>query len=610
MHVAIAAATSAWAAPGDLDATFGTGGIARTELNSVEEAHALALQTDGKLVAAGSKLIPTAAPEIPPLPDVAVVRYNTDGTLDGTFGTGGVVTTPNGGYSYEDAVSMAIRSDGKIVVGGLTTLERYETNGALDTTWSGDGIAPGRVTALAVQSDGKVVFTAPTGNNPFDFRLTRYNDDGSVDLAFGTNGVVTTDLGTDHDVPEAMIQQPDGKLVVGGWSGNGVNDSQFALVRYDADGNLDPAFGSGGIVLGPDSASINDRIAALALQPDGKIVAAGVFSGTFALVRYEADGTVDTTFGSGGVVTTVAAGQTGSPTAVVALSNGKLMATGSWSPTGTIAVVAYNPDGTRDPLFGTDGVVTTTLPGGVVVNAAVLQPDKKLVVAGAATQVNDDFLLARYEGPSDTIVIPSPSPTPATPIPTPTLSPSPTVTGTPFCLAAPFSGCRKPFPGKSQLTIKDNPLDDRKDKLLWKWFDGPSASLQEFGDPTFLTKINLCVYDYIAGVPSLVLSLTTPCTPDGCWRTVGEGWKYRSTTKDAPPDGVQLVLLKTGIGFTGHAKIKLKAQGMRLATPALPLFQSSKVTVQLVNDEGKCWDADYAAPAILNSSAQFRDKND
>jgi uncharacterized delta-60 repeat protein len=605
MHVVIAAATSAWAAPGDLDATFGTGGIVRTELNSVEEAHTLALQTDGKLVAAGSKLIPTAAPEIPPLPDVAVVRYNTDGTLDGTFGTGGAVITPNGGYSYEDAVSMEIRADGKIVVGGLTTLERYETDGTLDTTFSGDGIASGRVTALVVQSDGKVVFTAPTGSSPFDFTLRRYNDDGSVDLGFGTNGVVTTDLGTDTDAPEAMLQQPDGKLVVGGWAGS--NDFEFALVRYDADGNLDPTFGSGGIVLGPDS-PVYDRMFALTLQPDGKIVGAGSFSGTFALVRYEADGTLDTTFGVGGIVTTAVAGQTGTAEAVVALPSGKLMATGPWGPAGTIAVVAYNPDGSRDPLFGDGGIVTTTLPGGVVVNAAVLQPDKKLVIAGAATQGNDDFLLARYEGPSDTIAIPSPSATPATP--TPGLTPTPTVTETPFCTGVPASGCRKPFPGKSQITIKDNPLDDRKDKLLWKWFDGPSATLQEFGDPTFLTKINLCVYDYIGGVPSLILALSTPCTPDGCWRTVGEGWKYRATTKDAPPDGVSLVLLKPGIGFTGHAKIKLKAQGMRLATPALPLAQSTKVTVQLVNNEGKCWDADYAAPAILSSSAQFRDKND
>jgi uncharacterized delta-60 repeat protein len=267
-------------------------------------AHALVLQPDGKIVVAG-----TATPATDW--DFGLARYNPNGTLDATFGAGGRVTTDISGHLSADLVwAVALQPDGKLVVAGSTTgpsgeafaLARYMPSGGLDGSFGSSG----RVTtsfggdqdwaqAVAVQPDGKIVAAGKTGNQcclgTFNFALARFNAGGTLDSAFGTGGKVTTDFAGGTDNAHALVIQADGKLLAGGERLPGGNVSgasfDFALARYQPGGTLDPTFGSGGLVT-TDFPGHNDHVYALALQQDGKVVAAGDSSPDFALARYAA----------------------------------------------------------------------------------------------------------------------------------------------------------------------------------------------------------------------------------------------------------------------------------------------------------------------------------
>jgi len=308
---------------GSQDTTFDTDGIVTTPVSVAtdDRAYALGIQDDGKIVAAGYSVSLIDGTD-----DFCLVRYNTDGTLDTTFGTDGIVTTPVGSGTEDIASALAIQSDGKIVAAGrslvlptwYSALVRYNTDGTLDTTFGTDGIVTtqevlpsSRFHALCMQivgEDEKIVaagYAFIDGSN--DFSLVRYDIDGSLDLTFDTDGIVTTPVGTDNDRANALYVQGDGKIVAAGYSLiDGTYD--FSLVRYDMNGLPDPTFGTGGIVT-TSVVSGNDSSAyALSIQGDGKIVAAGYsFNGAdndFALIRYNPDGSLDTDFDMDGKVVT------------------------------------------------------------------------------------------------------------------------------------------------------------------------------------------------------------------------------------------------------------------------------------------------------------------
>src|SRR6266550_2468960 len=233
----MASATSS-AAPGSLDATFGTGGKVTTSFSGSADMNALVVQPDGKLVAAGWDASQSA---------FGLARYNTSGSLDSTFGTGGTVSTPIGIDTY-GASALVLQPDGKLVAAGTTTSDgstydftvvRYNTNGSLDTTFGTGGevttpIGTGDngVSALVRQSDGKLVAAGYASvSGTYDLALVRYNTAGSLDSTFGTGGKVTTAVGTGDDVAFALALQPDGNLVAGGYAANAGTDA-FALVRY------------------------------------------------------------------------------------------------------------------------------------------------------------------------------------------------------------------------------------------------------------------------------------------------------------------------------------------------------------------------------------------
>ena len=222
---------------------------------------------------------------------------------------------------------------------------------------------------------GKDLFTGSS-----DFALARYNPNGSLDRRFGDAGRVVTDLGR-HDVPIALVLQPDDKLVLLGSTGAFTT----TLVRYSPDGRLDASFGISGVVEITEAL----RAGALMLQPDGKLVL-----GARPLARFNADGTLDTSFGVGGFAFgSTAFPFTGRRTALALLPDGKLVSAG-----GDFALQRFNSDGSPDASFGTDGLALINLGERSDATALLVQPDGRLVASGGiGTRFgNRDLLLARY----------------------------------------------------------------------------------------------------------------------------------------------------------------------------------------------------------------------
>ena len=294
---------------GSLDATFGGDGKVTTNFTAVEDAaFDVVLQADGKIVAAGLAR-----------DDFALARYNADGSLDTSFGGDGRVTTNFAGF-LDAAFGVAIQpADGKIVAAGMAlsvgrlALARYNTDGTLDTSFGGDGRVmtnftrgDDRADHLAIQADGKIVAagTAAFFSGNARFALARYNGDGTLDTTFSENGKVTTQFTLHFDGAFAVAIQPgDQKIVAVGQAG-----SRLGVARYATDGTLDSTFSGNGRVATNFTAGI-DYADDVVIQSDGKIVAAGSanFSGSnskFALARYNGDGTLDATFGGDGLVKT------------------------------------------------------------------------------------------------------------------------------------------------------------------------------------------------------------------------------------------------------------------------------------------------------------------
>jgi uncharacterized delta-60 repeat protein len=417
--VSLLAPHRAEAAAGDLDSRFGNGGVAITDFSQTEDyAYDVAVQSDGKIVVAGQS-------GIYPNLHSALARYNRNGRLDSTFGTGGKVTlTFNSVSDYLFAV--ALQSDGKIVAAGSTSgtaflLARFNadgsldqafgTNGSVETTF-GDQTAAG--SAIVVQADGKIIVAGVSGAGPYselnDFALARYNSDGSLDQRFGSSGKVKTHFpGVDNTGSSAtsVALQTDGKVVVGGYyKKNDRTPHQFALARYNSNGTLDSAFGQAGKVM--SRMGLGDAYSfGIAIQSNGRIVLAGYSSTTqdhdFSLVGYTSNGTVDSSFGTGGFVTTDFSGVSDDIAYGMTLqSDGKLVVAGRTGeyPENDFAVARYSSDGQLDQTFGVGGKVVSDFSSIDQAYGVALQSNGKIVLAGVAfaNGANFDFAVARYLG--------------------------------------------------------------------------------------------------------------------------------------------------------------------------------------------------------------------
>jgi uncharacterized delta-60 repeat protein len=413
------------AADGDLDPTFGIGGKVRYEDSSGHplSARASAMQSDGRIIVAGSiGVTPDGA-------DFLLARFKADGSLDTTFGIGGKVTTDFGQRDW--ATAIAIQSDGKIVAAGIAgttsnrdfALARYNPDGSLDVRFGVGGKVTTdfsglheNVGALAIQSDGKIVAAGLVYQSELvtssDFGLVRFNPNGSLDTTFGIDGKVTTDFLGQGDGARAVEIQSDGKIVAAGMmsvpaSGtpySGLRSGRGALVRYNKDGSLDATFGATGRVI-TDILGTSE-INALSIQSDGKIIAAGrsVFvndiflsgptGADFGLVRYNEDGSLDTTFGAQGRVTTDLNSLGESIYAVSLQPDGKIIAAGElsfdWS-NALFGLARYNRDGSLDTNFGIGGKVRIDLPAWqfAYARSVGIQPDGKIVVSGGGETLDE-----------------------------------------------------------------------------------------------------------------------------------------------------------------------------------------------------------------------------
>jgi uncharacterized delta-60 repeat protein len=347
LHLFHSGATSQEQGPqstaGDLDPSFGNRGKVITDFSGNDDtAAAVAIQADGKIVAGGTS---TA---LGGTSDFALARYNSDGSLDPAFGSNGKVTTD----FFQDNDSLkatAIDSDGKIIAAGSASrpgerpefaLARYNPDGSLDTTFGANGKTTTNLTgddvayAVALQADGKIVAAGTSAIHDFPkFGIARYNRDGSLDTGFGVGGKVNNSIRGGLDWASAVLVQPDNKIVIAGRNNGSTPDNFFAIFRYNANGSPDTSFGTDGAAT--TEASFTSGATAIALQSDGKIVAAGsaatpAFKSFFALARYNRDGSIDLTFNGffpGVIHTTFTNGNDGA-TALAIQSDGKILAAG------------------------------------------------------------------------------------------------------------------------------------------------------------------------------------------------------------------------------------------------------------------------------------------
>ncbi len=450
-------------ADGSLDTTFDGDGIVTTDFGTWSNlGGALAIQSDGKIVVVGWSNNGTDR-------DFAVARYNTDGSLDTTFDGDGIATT-DFGIGNDQADGVVLQSDGKIVVAGRSNngtnddfaVVRYNTDGSLDTTFDTDGMATtdfgsghDRARDVDIQSDGKIVAVGQVANaGTLDFGLARYNTDGSLDVTFDSDGLVNTDFFSNDDQGREVAIQADGKIVLAGRIHNGT-DEDFGVARYNPDGSLDTTFDGDGLVNTAISAG-EDMGEAIALQTDGKIVVVGRsglgINENFAVARYNSDGSLDTTFDGDGILTTDVGGLTDDGEAVAIQSDGKIIIAGhSMNATDDdVALARYMPDGSLDNAACAPPTSTPT-PTDTPTETPTAT-DKP-----TATPTPTDTSTATVTA-TDT---PTPTDTPtatSTPTPTPTDTSTPTVTATPTATATstptqePFDPCDYSY--RKLITIK------------------------------------------------------------------------------------------------------------------------------------------------------------
>lgn len=421
------------AAPGDLDPTFDADGkVTRDFGGNFDGATGVVVQDDGKVVVVGSSL----SWERPESADFALARYNSDGSLDSTFDGDGTVLTDFAGLGDEAQAVAIQSDGKIVVAGvsgipGNTdfALARYNSDGSLDATFDGLGMVTTDfagddegIRALAIQEDGNIVVAGyvvfppriPADHRAWDFAMARYTPDGLLDSSFDGDGKLATDFAGGNDLAHGLALQSDGKIVVSGQAsvplGPSVRSIDFGLARYGPDGSLDRTFDGDGRVTTNFATDFDDNTGdfakAVAIQWDGRIIVAGhtlidlpvgqavisVFN--LALARYNADGSLDPSFGGDGSVTT---DLVSSARALAIQGDGKIVAAGDAG--GDFALVRYNVDGVLDKTFGGgDGVVTTDFDkSGDGAWAVGIQEDGKILAAGqAGVEAAGDFGLARY----------------------------------------------------------------------------------------------------------------------------------------------------------------------------------------------------------------------
>ena len=355
--------TALYAQPGTLDKTFGDGGIMVSPTYGA--CNDLLIQKDGKILSVGSGYFNNKG-------GYMVIRYNQDGTPDLSFGDSGRVVTP---ITEDDFGAYgALQEDGKIVVAGY------------------------------VEQQGD-------GNN---LAVVRYTANGILDSSFGINGVVVDAIAKHYETPTGIAIQPDGKIVIGGYTADFSDDNPEPdatyLVRYNEDGSHDLSFGNGGV--NKEYSSDPLQTGGVALQSDGKLLIGGNYTVSNSLAfftkRLMPDGTPDKTFGSNGLATHYFRQGSGESQTYATLvqDNGKIIVAGStYHDINGLAdryatMVQFNADGSTDDSFGTGGEAINAIGKyGSIIYDLALQPDGRIVAAVNSLDLNtgkEEFAVARY----------------------------------------------------------------------------------------------------------------------------------------------------------------------------------------------------------------------
>jgi uncharacterized delta-60 repeat protein len=369
--------TAAGAQP-ELDITFNGTGRVTTQLSSggSDSVSSVLVQADNKIIAVGTY----AASSSPRY--FALTRYNTNGALDSSFGDHGTVLTDfNANAPNEGALAAAIQPDGKVIAAGYVSiispgegyfaLARYNTNGSLDTTFGNGGKVLTAIVqhintayAVAVGQDGKIAAAGEYFNSPgFQTLIARYSATGALE------GTMTDHRGFgqgDENVPMAVTIQPDGKILTAGYyrsNSSGPSGADITMLRFTANGAPDTSFAGTGRLLIPSA--VNEFLMSVAVQADGRIVAGGSSASDFLVMRFNADGSPDLTFGGGTGRATTPMGGFSQANSVIVKPNGKILAAGNVAITGqqNFAVAYYNADGSLDTSFSGDGKLTFNFGG-------------------------------------------------------------------------------------------------------------------------------------------------------------------------------------------------------------------------------------------------------
>jgi len=408
MLLALVLPTVALAAAGALDTTFSGDGKLVTNVHPTRDDsfEDIAIQSDGKIVAVG--ISETTGSEI-----ISVVRYKPRGALDTTFSGDGKVFTRLGN-TYSEAHSVAVQPNGKIVVAGQrcdsswvcdAAVVRYNANGSLNKTFSGDGKAfvdfgggdNGSYGGLAIQPDGKIVIAGYMWNGSnYDMTVYRLNPNGSLDTTFSGDGKARVGFGSGrNDEARALVLHSNGKISVAGYTCDASwGNCNFAVARFMSNGALDKTFSGNGKLT--TNFGADDYCYGAALQADGKLVVAGQrYDGSsykIALARYNHNGSLDTTFAGNGKRVTPFGFSWASD--VLVDGNGKIVIAG---PAGNdFGVVRYNTNGSLDSTFNGNGKVAVDFGKTESAYAIVLDGKGRYVVGGIKYGVSSFyFALAR-----------------------------------------------------------------------------------------------------------------------------------------------------------------------------------------------------------------------
>jgi uncharacterized delta-60 repeat protein len=642
-------------AAGELDPAFGSGGKVVTPypLSNVDAKDVL-ITSAGDVVVAGGIAVPNL-----------FVGYGFLARYDGT-GAGGIdqivsLGTHDGGFraiaQQSDNGALVLAGFAQDSSGGLEGIIARFAGGGPDVTFGTGGIvrtplgsADGAFDDVLIDADGNYVVVGSIDQGGFEHGvIARYLPDGTLDTSFASTGMIVTGLTNVRF--DAVALQPDGKLVaVGSLDAGGGKD--VLVARFDAGGTLDGTFNGGGLAVTPVYTE-DDEATAVLVQPDDKLVVSATSHTSViavdrpSLIRYLPDGTLDSTFASGGILQGFLVGGGTTADDVLRQPDGKLVAVGlgdSLQRHGYV-VMRFEDDGTPDATFGAGG--GTFIDVGPLTDLSVVavarQADAKLVVAGTtddgSTGLVDTGVIRVYgEGspPPTTTSVTTTSVTTTTgastttvfipttlhsTVTTSTTTSSTSTTTQPGCSCAnpcevcdgvngchvpDVAGCVTAFAHKASLVLRDDP-NPARDRVTWKWKSGASVAPGDFGNPTTTDAYALCVFDRPGGVPSgklaLQVSAAGTCGALPCWKTVGGGFKYNDPTMAA--DGLRSLHLKSG--EAGRAKVNVKGKGSGLAMPALDL--DAPVTARLVRiGTGACWEATFSAPT-RNEAATFKARN-